>query len=101
LVYNPKNISQKAWKCGNHLLYLLCIKTPNDMMNYTSLTKAQLIELVNALETQLTPAIVDANKASKEYSTELSSQLPFEVGYLNGIIKNAVQMINDYKACSK
>ncbi len=82
-----------------YIYYVL--KPPNDMMNYKSLTKAQLIALVNALETQLTPAIVNANKASKEYSTELSSQLPFEVGYLKGIIKNAVQMINDYKACSK
>ncbi len=72
-----------------------------DMMNYKSLTKAQLIELVDALEIQLTPAIEDANKAAKNYSTELYSQLPFEVGYLNGIIKNAVQMINDYKQCSK
>jgi hypothetical protein len=71
------------------------------MYNYRSLTKAQLIELVESLEIQLTPAINDANVASKNYSTELHSQLPFEVGYLGGVIKTALETINDYKECSK
>jgi hypothetical protein len=71
------------------------------MYNYKTLSKSQLIELVQILEDQLKPAIADANKASKNYSTELYSQLPFEVGYLSGVIKTAIETISYYKECSK
>jgi hypothetical protein len=71
------------------------------MYNYKTLSKSQLIELVQILEAQLKPAITDAKEASKNYSTELHSQLPFEVGYLGGVIKTALETIADYKEYSK
>jgi hypothetical protein len=71
------------------------------MYNYRTLSKAQLIELVNAIEAQLTPSISSASEASKKYSTELSSRLAFEVGHLNGCIKNVLATISEYKEFSK
>jgi len=71
------------------------------MYPYRTLTKSQLIELVNSIESILTPAILSAKDASQTYSPEIRSQLAFEVGHLNGSIKSAIQLIEEYKECSK
>jgi hypothetical protein len=71
------------------------------MYPYRTLSKSQLIELINSIESILTPAIHSAKEASQSYSTELQSQLAFEVGHLNGSIKGVVQLIEEYKECSK
>ena len=69
------------------------------MYNYKSLSKAQLIELVNSIESTLSNSITESNKASKAYSEELPSQLAFEVGHLNGYIHTTLELIKDYKNC--
>jgi len=67
------------------------------MKNFNSLSKAQLVSLLTEIETSLNPVIVEAKEESEKYSTESSSRLAFEVGYLNGRIKNVLQTINLYK----
>jgi MFS-type transporter involved in bile tolerance (Atg22 family) len=71
------------------------------MYNYRTLSKAQLIELVNSIESQLTPSISMASEVAKNYSPEPVSKLAYEVGYLNGCIKNVLSTIEAYKECSK
>jgi hypothetical protein len=67
------------------------------MYPYRTCSESQLIELVNSIESILTPAIHSAKEASQ---SELQSQLAFEVGHLNGSIKGVVQLIEEYKECS-
>jgi hypothetical protein len=57
------------------------------MYNYRTYTKAQLIELVNSIESTINSTLTEAEPASKEHSTELISQLAFEAGYLKGGLK--------------
>jgi hypothetical protein len=71
------------------------------MYDYRTLSKAQLIELVRSIEVQLTPSISTASEAASKYSTELVSKLAYEVGHLNGCIKNVLSTIEAYKECSK
>ena len=71
------------------------------MYNYRTLSKSQLIELVNSIESTLGNSIIESHKASKAYSEEIPSQLAFEVGHLNGYIRTTLELINDYKECSK
>jgi hypothetical protein len=67
------------------------------MKNLSSLTKAQLVELIQESERVLSTAIQDAKEASNAYSTELPSKLAFEVGYLNGRIKQVLGTIEAYR----
>jgi hypothetical protein len=69
------------------------------MYPYKSLTKSQLIELLNIVESTLTPAINNAKEAAQNYSTNPESRYPFEVGFLNGTIKEVLGVIGDYKKC--
>jgi hypothetical protein len=69
------------------------------MYPYKSLSKAQLIELVNGIESTLSNSIIESHKASKAYSEELPSQLAFEIGHLNGYIRTTLELIKDYKNC--
>ncbi len=71
------------------------------MYNYRTLSKSQLIELVNSIESTLSNSITESYNASKGYSEELPSQLAFEVGHLNGYIRTILELIKDYKECSK
>jgi L-cysteine desulfidase len=71
------------------------------MYNYKTLSKSQLIELVNSIEFTLSNSIIESHKASKAYSEELASQLAFEIGHLNGYIRTALSTIEEYKECSK
>lgn len=71
------------------------------MYNYRTLTKSQLIELVNGIESTLSSTINSAESEAKNYSTELPSQLAFEVGYFKGSVKTVLATIEDYKNCSK
>lgn len=69
------------------------------MYPYKSLSKAQLIELVNILETTLNDAIPASNLAANEYSEDDRSRLAFEVGHLSGYILTCSRLINEYKNC--
>jgi hypothetical protein len=71
------------------------------MYPYKTLSKSQLIELLCIIESTLATAPRRASTAGKEYSTELVSQLAFEVGHLNGSIKSVIQLIGEYAECSK
>ena len=71
------------------------------MYNYRTLSKSQLIELVNGIESTLSNSIYTAEKEAKEYSTEQPSQLAFEVGYFKGYVKTVLSLIEEYKNCSK
>ena len=69
------------------------------MYPYKSLSKAQLIELLNIVESTLTPAVNNAKDAAMKYSLDPESRYPFEVGFLNGTIKEVLNVISDYKNC--
>lgn len=69
------------------------------MYSYKSLTKAQLIDLINQVETDLSTAIQSAKEASDVYSTEAASKLAFEVGHLGGSIKGTLLLIDAHKNC--
>jgi hypothetical protein len=68
------------------------------MSNFKSLSKSGLIELITTVERQLAPAINDAKEAAENYSPLLDSRSPFEVGYLGGTIKTALETIEMYKS---
>lgn len=67
------------------------------MNNYSKITKPQLIELVNSIESVLSKAIPSASEDAKNYSNDLQSRLAFEVGHLNGSIKGVLDLIGEYK----
>jgi hypothetical protein len=64
-----------------------------------NLSKSQLIELVSIIESNLMNSIPNSYQAAKEYSDDPQSQLAYEVGHLNGYIKTALSLIEDYKKC--
>jgi len=68
-----------------------------NMYNYQTYTKAQLIELVNAIESTINSTLTEAEPASKEHSSELLSQLAFESGYLKGGLKSILLHIQSAK----
>jgi hypothetical protein len=67
------------------------------MYNYRTYTKAQLIELVNSIESTIHSTLIEAEPASKEHSTELISQLAFEAGYLKGGLKTILLHLESAK----
>jgi hypothetical protein len=67
------------------------------MYNYRTYTKAQLIELVNSIESTIHSTLTEAEPASKEHSTELISQLAFEAGYLKGGLKTILPHLESAK----
>lgn len=71
------------------------------MYNYRTLSKSQLIELVNGIESTLSTTIKSSESESENYSNEMFSQLAFEVGYFKGSVKTVLSLIEDYKNCSK
>jgi hypothetical protein len=71
------------------------------MYNYKTLSKAQLIELVNSIENTLTSTLNEAEPTSHTHSNELISQLAFEAGYLKGGVKSVLIHISSLKSVSK
>jgi hypothetical protein len=71
------------------------------MYNYRTYTKAQLIELVNSIESTIHSTLTEAEPASKEHSPELISQLAFEAGYLKGGLKSILLHLESAKEFSK
>lgn len=69
------------------------------MYPYKTLSKAQLIELLNGIESTLGTSITKSHEASKAYSEDSQSRLAFEVGHLNGYIRTTLSLIEDYKNC--
>lgn len=69
------------------------------MYPYKTLSKAQLIELLNSIESTLGTSITKSYEASKAYSEDAQSRLAFEVGHLNGYIRTTLGLIEDYKNC--
>jgi hypothetical protein len=67
------------------------------MYNYRTYTKAQLIELVNSIESTIHSTLTEAEPVSKEHSTELISQLAFEAGYLKGGLKTILLHLESAK----
>lgn len=67
------------------------------MLPKTKAKREELVKLVEELDHLLTPVINDANAAAKKYSDNLESRLAFEVGYLNGVIKEALMLIDTIK----
>jgi hypothetical protein len=60
-----------------------------------SLSKKELISIIEELHTTLSSAIIDANKAANEYPSDHTGRLAFEVGYLSGRIKSSVTLIKE------
>lgn len=73
--------------------------TPTSMYPYKSLSKSQLIELINIVERDLSTAIQSAKESADEYSKESVSNLAYEVGHLGGSIKGTLLLIDAYKNC--
>ena len=71
------------------------------MYNYKTLSKSQLIELVNSIENTLTSTLNEAEPSSHTHSNELISQLAFEAGYLKGGLKTVLMHISSLKSVSK
>jgi hypothetical protein len=69
------------------------------MYNYKTLSKSQLIELINTVESTLASATVTASNEATKYSPNPDSRYPFEVGFLNGMIKEILSTIQSYKNC--
>ena len=69
----------------------------NEFNSYMHLSKLELAVLVAELERTLSGAIDEAKTASREYSDESRSYLPFEVGHLSGSIKSALYNIQARK----
>lgn len=69
----------------------------NEFNSYMHLSKLELAVLVAELERTLTGAIEEAKTASRRYSDESHSYLPFEVGHLSGSIKSALYSIESRK----
>ncbi len=67
------------------------------MLPKTKAKREELVKLVEELDRLLTPVINDANAAAKKYSDNSESRLAFEVGYLNGVIKEALMLIDTIK----
>ena len=51
-------------------------------------------EKISAIKELTANAIKEANEAAKNYSNDPQSQLAFEVGYLNSIIKNITALLD-------
>ncbi len=65
-------------------------------MDFSKLSKAQLVEILQAIQRATTDALPKASKAATQYSPDDSfSRLAFEVGYLGGIIKEIASYLND------
>jgi hypothetical protein len=64
-------------------------------MLHKSLSKKELISIIEELHTTLSSAIDDAKEAAKEYPSDHRGQLAFEVGYLSGCIKSSVALIKE------
>jgi len=54
----------------------------------------RIVEIVNQLETGMSMATTKSN----QYSTDGRDKLAFEVGYLSGLIKDAVVDLNEIKS---
>jgi hypothetical protein len=52
-------------------------------------------EKISAIKELTANAIKEANEAAKKYSNDPQSQLAFEVGYLNSIIKNIAAFLEE------
>jgi hypothetical protein len=64
---------------------------------YMHLSKLELAVLLGEIERNLSGAIDEARTASREYSDDSRSYLPFEVGHLSGSIKSALYSIERHK----
>ena len=58
-------------------------------------TRKDLQDLINKLEDLLADANDAAEKAAKEYSSDPRAKAEFEVGYLNGYINVALEIIRE------
>ena len=60
-------------------------------------TKSQLEQALKNIETVLQSAQKNAYDAAKQYSEDHASRLAFEVGFLNGYIKQVLAVIEECK----
>lgn len=67
------------------------------MLSKTRAKREELVKIIEELNKLMTPAIADASSTAKKYSEDLQSSLAFEVGYLGGIIKEALRLIDEIK----
>ena len=68
-------------------------------MKKKSLSKKELISIIEELDVTLTTAIADANNAASGYYAKNNSdergRLAFEVGFLSGRIKYSIALIKE------
>jgi hypothetical protein len=69
-------------------------------MDYRTLTKSQLIELVNIIESDLKD-VCSTSETVEKYATDIQSRLTYEVGLVGRSIKKVLAIIDEYKECSK
>lgn len=64
---------------------------------YSHMTKLELTMLLTEVERTLAGAIERAKTASREFSSDSVSYLPFEVGHLSGSIKSCLNQLQNEK----
>lgn len=65
------------------------------MKRKKSLSKKELISIINELDATLSTAIRDANSAASGYDSDHTGRLAFEVGFLSGRIKYSIGLIKE------
>jgi hypothetical protein len=64
------------------------------MTDLNKLTKRELVNILQEIQTILDGSIVEASEAANKYDSDRAGRLAFEVGYLGGIIKSCQHVIN-------
>lgn len=64
------------------------------MTDFNKLTKRELVNILQEIQTILDGSIATAKEESRKYDSDLAGRLAFEVGYLGGIIKSCQHVIN-------
>jgi hypothetical protein len=59
--------------------------------------KTEILLRLKEITEVLKNGMVNAKDESTKYSTDTTSQLAFEVGYLSGIVKGVLSELNDIK----
>jgi hypothetical protein len=59
--------------------------------------KGEILLKLEEITKVLKNGLVNAKEDSSKYSTEIPSQLAFEVGYLSGVIKGVLSELNDIR----
>jgi len=64
---------------------------------YKPKTKSELQAVINRLHTVLSDSIEKSKLAGQEYSDDSRDRMAFQLGYLEGYVKEAVNLLEKYQ----